>query len=97
MQVRVPILINIDDYMDENVVHNYNNTLDAFDSEYEYVDVDNHLTVEFSKSLILAPKNEQSDLAHEHSPCLDLVIAPSIVLNVFPLAFPLPSQNSDQQ
>ena len=83
--------------MDENVIHDENVTLFASNSEYEYVDVDNHLSIEFSKALILTPRNEQSDLAHEHSPCLDLVMAPSIVLNITPLTCFSPSQNSGQQ
>ena len=72
--------------MDENVIHDENVTPLAFDSEYEYVDVDNHLSNEFSKALILAPRQEQRGLEHEHSPCLDLVIAPFAMFDVPPLA-----------
>lgn len=89
--VKEPIFINLDNDMDENV------TPHAFDSEYEYVDVDNHLSNKFSKALILAPRHEQHGLEHENSPCLDLVIAPSAILDVPPLACFLPSQNIDQQ
>lgn len=78
-------------------MHDENVTPLASDSEYELVDVDNHLSNEFSKALILAPRQEQRGLEHEHSPCLDLVIAPSAVLDVPPLACSLPSRNIDQQ
>ena len=83
--------------MDENVIHDENVTPRASDNEYEYVDVDNHLSNEFSKALILAPRQEQRGFEHEHSPCLDLMIAPSIVFDVPPLACFSPSQNIDQQ
>lgn len=97
VRVKDPIFINLDDDIDENVIHDENVTPVHSDSEYEYVDVDNHLSNEFSKALILAPRQEQRGLGHEHSPCLDLVIAPSAVLDVPPLACFLPSRNIDQQ
>lgn len=97
VRIKDPIFINLDDDIDENAIHDENATSLAFDSEYELVDIDNHLSNEFSKALILAPRQEQCGLEHEHCPCLDLVIAPSVVLNVPPLACSLPSRNIDQQ
>lgn len=97
VHVKEPIFINLDDDIDENVTHDESVTPCASYGEYEYVDVDNHLSNEFSKALILAPRQEQCGLEHEHSPCLDLVIAPSVVLDVLPLACFPPSQNINQQ
>lgn len=91
IHVHAPLSINLDEEMSENVIHDGNTTPNASDSDYEYVDVDKHLSIEFSQTLILTPRIEQSDLPHEHSPCLDLVIAPSSMLNVAPLACCSPS------
>lgn len=84
--IKAPILINLGEEIGENVVNDENVDPNISDDEYEYVDVDNDLFAKFSRALILAPSNEQSDSALEHGPCLEIVIAPSIVLNVAPLA-----------
>lgn len=91
IHVLSPLALKFDKEMGENVIHNGNTTPNASDSEYEYVDVDKHLSNEFSQTLILAPRIKQSDLQHKNCPCLDLVIAPSILLNIVPMACFSPS------
>lgn len=91
IHVRAPLSINLDEEIGGNVIHDGNTNPNASDSDYKYIDVDKHLSSEFSKALILAPRIEQSDLAHENSPYLDLVMAPAVVLNVSPLACCPPS------
>lgn len=82
--IKDPIFI-LDEEMDENDVHA--NNVDDNDEEYEYVDVDNNLSKQFSQELILAPSNRHSDLSLEHGRCLELVVAQSTMLEIAPLAY----------
>lgn len=72
----------MDDYVDaNNNVHSSD-----FDDMYEFIEINYDLSLRFFKALILDTSDEQSNPLLENGPHVELIVAPSTILNFSPLA-----------